>query len=402
VPNEPDFRALEAAVLKHWDAHDVFRRSVTERQGAVDYVFYEGPPTANGPPGLHHVWARVYKDLFCRFYTMLGQRVFRRAGWDAHGLAVEVEIEKTLGLSDKREIEAFGVAEFVDRARMSVHAYVEEWERLTKRIGFWLDTDRAYWTLDSSYVQSVWWHLRQLFDQGLLVEDTKVVPYCPRCETALSSHELGQPDVYREIDATSVYVRFPLTEIGPGGASALVAWTTTPWTLVSNTGVAVNPDLTYAVVGGLVVAESRVAAVFGSDRPRQATVRGAELVGLRYRRPLDVVPIPKDANGWRVVAGHFVTTDEGTGLVHLAPAFGADDAALGEQFDLPTLNPVAPDGRFDKTAGALAGRSVWDANDEIIAVLDSAGLLVSAEAHRHSYPHCWRCSTPLIYRATPS
>ncbi len=402
MPNEPNFRALEKGVLEQWATHRVFERSVSERQGAPDYVFYEGPPTANGRPGLHHVWARVYKDLFCRFHTMLGERVLRRAGWDTHGLPVEVEVEKALGLSDKRAIEAFGIAEFVARARASVYAYVEEWERLTERIGFWVDTADAYWTLDSTYVQSVWWHLRQLFDQGLLVEDTKVVPYCPRCETALSSHELGQSDVYRDIDDISAYVRLPLTEAGPDGAEALLVWTTTPWTLVSNTGVAVNPELTYAVVDGLVVAEARVPEVFGPDHPPYSTVSGDDLVGRRYRRPFELLAEPPGANGWRVVPGDFVTTTEGTGLVHLAPAFGADDAALARQWGLPSLNPVGPDGRFVATAGWLAGRPVRDTNEEIVAALDASGLLVRAEVHRHSYPHCWRCSTPLIYWAKPS
>jgi isoleucyl-tRNA synthetase len=402
ISTEPDFQAIESAALRRWADHRVFERSMAERQGGREYVFYEGPPTANGRPGLHHVWARVYKDLFCRFHTMLGEHVSRRAGWDSHGLPVEVEVEKALGLGGKREIERYGIDRFVERCRESVYAYVADWARLTERIGFWVDTDDAYWTLSSSFVQSVWWHLGRLFDDGLLFEDTKVVPYCPRCETPLSSHELGQPDVYRDIEDLAVYVRFRLEQPGPHGAEALLVWTTTPWTLLSNTGVAVNPDIAYTVVDGLVVAASRVEAVFGWPAPASATFNGSELVGLAYRRSLDLVAVPAGADGFRVVAAGFVGADEGSGLVHLAPAFGADDASMGKESGLPTLNPVGSDGRFTAAAGELAGRAVRDANAEIAARLERDGLLVRAEPHLHSYPHCWRCSTPLIYWAKPS
>jgi len=401
-----DFPALERRIAARWEAGDVFARSVTARAGssAGEFVFYEGPPTANGRPGLHHVWARTFKDLFCRYQTMRGHQVVRRAGWDTHGLPVEVEVERELGLPDKRAVEAYGVAEFVERCRASVRRYVGDWERLTERMGYWVDMEHAYWTLDPSYVQSVWWHLRQLFDRGLLVEGVKVVPYCPRCGTSLSSHELGQPEVYREIEDLSPYVRLALDAPGPGGATALAVWTTTPWTLVSNTGVAVHPDLAYAVVDGVVVAVARAEAVLGEGALARAsaTLPGSALVGLRYRRPFELVAPPPDADGWRVVAAGFVTTDEGTGLVHLAPAFGADDADIGRAEGLPLLNPVGPDGRFGPEAGWLAGREVREANGDIVAALERDGLVIRAEAHRHSYPHCWRCGTPLLYWAKPS
>src|ERR1700691_3321708 len=406
VSAEVDFSLLEKQELERWAAHRVFERSVEQRKGAPQWVFYEGPPTANGMPGLHHVWARVYKDLFCRFHAMRGSYVARRGGWDTHGLPVEVEVEKQLGITGKRQIEdEIGIAEFVRLCRESVNAHVAEFAELTTRIGYWVDLDEAYWTLSPEYVQSVWWHLQQLFDKGLLYEDLKVVPYCPRCGTALSSHELGQPGVYDDEEDESAYVLLPLVDPDPGlvgDATALVVWTTTPWTLPSNTGVAGHPDLTYVVVDGMVVAEALVEAVFGEGAVATRTVPGADLVGLRYRRPLDVVAVPDGADGWRVVAADYVTTDEGTGLVHLAPAFGEVDRQVGRETGLPTLNPVGPDGRFTSAAGWLAGREVREANRDINDALESARLLERRQPYLHCYPHCWRCQTPLIYWGKPS
>ena len=412
VPPDIDFVALEQDELARWAAHRVFERSIEQREGAAPWVFYEGPPTANGMPGLHHVWARVYKDLFCRFRTMNGSYVARRAGWDTHGLPVEVEVEKKLGITGKEQIESqVGIAEFTRLCRESVYSYVDEFARLTTRIGYWVDMDAAYWTLDSSYIESVWWHLQQLFDQGLLYEDLKVVPYCPRCGTALSSHELGQPDVYRDEEDESAYVRFRLVDpagavaaaVG-GGAEWLGVWTTTPWTLLSNTGVAVNPDLVYAVVDGVVMADDLVDAVMGEGASARVTARvpGSALVGLRYERPFDDVAVPPGADGWRVVPASYVTTEEGTGLVHLAPAFGEIDRQIGRENGLPSLNPVGPDGTFTDAVGWLAGRQVREANHDINDRLESAGLLLRRFPYVHSYPHCWRCRTPLIYWGKPS
>jgi isoleucyl-tRNA synthetase len=405
----PDFPGLERRVLDLWKRERVFERTTEDRPSAPELVFYEGPPTANGKPGLHHVWARVYKDLFCRFWTMRGYRVPRRAGWDTHGLPVEVQVERELGFSGKDQIEAYGIAAFVERCRQSVLEYVEDWKLLTERIGYFVDTDDAYWTMSPAYVQSVWWHLAQLYDRGLLFEDVKVVPYCARCGTALSSHELGQPDVYREVADVAVYVRFPLTGIIPDDlaeARALVVWTTTPWTLPSNTAVAVGEDIDYVVVDGLVVAAARADDVLGEGARARASahVKGSELVGLAYRRPLDAVPVPDGAGapGWTVVTAGFVTATEGTGLVHIAPAFGADDWALGRRMGLPTLNPVGPDGRFSAGSGWLTGSAVKDADATIVGRLEAEGLLVRSEAFVHQYPHCWRCSTPLIYWGSPS
>ncbi len=419
VPTDADFTALEDEELARWSAHRIFERSVELRSGAEPWVFYEGPPTANGRPGLHHVWARVYKDLFCRYRTMRGYAVPRKAGWDTHGLPVEVEVEKQLGITAKRQIEDdVGIAEFTRLCKESVRNYVGEWKSLTERIGYWIDIDDAYWTFTPDYVESVWANLKTLWDQGLLYEDIKVVPYCPRCETALSSHELGQPDVYQEVEDESAYVRFPLTDDGDAAARlaaslgrptldglALLAWTTTPWTLLSNTGAAVGPDLEYAVVGDAVVAAPLVAQVFGEGVTADAVVPGSALVGLSYLRPFDdVTPSPADAGraGWRVVAGDFVEADEGTGIVHLAPAFGEIDRQVGRQAALPTLNPVGPDGRFTDAVPWLEGRSVRETNSAVNERLEAAGLLFRRHPYLHPYPHCWRCNTPLIYWGKPS
>ncbi len=408
VPPDIDFVALEQAELARWSAHRVFERSVEQRAGAPPWVFYEGPPTANGMPGLHHVWARVYKDLFCRFRTMRGAYVARRAGWDTHGLPVEVEVEKKLGITGKQQIEEqVGIAEFTRLCRESVYTYVDEFARLTTRIGYWVDMDAAYWTLSPSYIESVWWHLQQLFDQGLLYEDLKVVPYCPRCGTALSSHELGQPDVYRDEEDESAYVRLRILDPDPavtGDAAWLAVWTTTPWTLLSNTGVAANPGLTYAVVDGMLMADELVDTVLGEGASARVTKRfpGSALVGLRYERPFDDLDAPPGAVGWRVVPADYVTTEEGTGLVHLAPAFGEIDRQIGRDNGLPSLNPVGPDGRFTRDIGWLAGREVRQANQDINDRLESDGLLIRRFPYVHAYPHCWRCRTPLIYWGKPS
>jgi len=365
------------------------------------------------------VWARVYKDLFCRYRTMRGYAVPRKAGWDTHGLPVEVEVEKQLGITAKRQIEEeVGIAEFTRLCRASVRNYVDEWKSLTERIGYWIDIDAAYWTFSPEYVESVWWNLKCLWDQGLLYEDIKVVPYCPRCGTALSSHELGQPDVYREVEDESAYVLFPLRDEGDaaerlratvGRSSldglALVVWTTTPWTLLSNTGAAVGPDLEYAIVGDAIVAAELVEQVFGEGASVERTVPGRDLVGLLYERPFDdLSPVPGSAgrHGWRVVGGAFVEADEGTGIVHLAPAFGEIDRQVGREADLPTLNPVGPDGRFTDAVAWLAGQPVRDTNGTVNDRLEAAGRLFRRHPHVHPYPHCWRCSTALIYWGKPS
>jgi len=405
LPPEVDLVALEQAELLRWRTHGIFEASVEQRRGATPWVFYEGPPGANGRPGLHHVWARAYKDLLCRFQTMRGRYVERRAGWDTHGLPVEVQVEKELGISSKAEIEStIGVAEFVARCRAAVVTYVEEWRTLTERIAFWCNFDDAYWTMQPSYIDSVWWQLQQLHERGLLYEDLKVVPYCPRCGTALSSHELGQPGVYTDEVEESAYVLLPLIDPAPtlGGATALVVWTTTPWTLLSNVAAAINPTVDYAVVGGLVVAEALVPAVFGEEAVIEHRIAGADLVGARYRRPFDDLEAPAGADAWKVVPADYVTTEDGTGIVHQAPAFGEADRLVGREFNLPTFNPVGPDGCFTAQVPWLEGREVRSANHDINDALEARGLLLRRMDYTHALPHCWRCKTTLLYWGKPS
>ena len=407
VSAELDFVALEDAELTRWRGHDIFARTMAQREGATPWVFYEGPPTANGMPGLHHVWARVYKDLFCRYQTMQGHYVARRAGWDTHGLPVEVQVEKQLGISGKKAIEEqVGIGEFTRLCRESVLTYVGEFERLTERIGYWTDMEHAYYTFHPSYVESVWWQLQQLFDRGLLYEDLKVVPYCPRCGTALSSHELGQPGVYTDELDESAFVRLAITDAdahgGLQGATHLAVWTTTPWTLLANVAVAVNPEITYAVVDGLVVALALVESVLGEGVTVDATLTGEELQGVHYSRPFSDVALPEGVDACYVVGADYVTTDDGTGLVHQAPAFGEIDRLVGKAHALPTLNPVGPDGTFTSAVTWLEGRDVREANHDINDELERRGLLLRRMDYSHSLPHCWRCGTVLIYWGKPS
>jgi isoleucyl-tRNA synthetase len=404
LPAQVDLPALERAVLERWETGGVFARSLEQTAGGDPWVFYEGPPTANGKPGTHHVEARVFKDLFPRFKTMQGHSVPRRAGWDCHGLPVELAVEKELGFSGKGDIEAYGVAAFNDRCRESVLRHVDEFERMTRRMGYWVDMASAYRTMDASYVESVWWSLKQVADQGLLVEDFRVAPWCPRCGTALSDHELGQPGAYRDVVDPSVYVRFPLLS-GTWAFADLLVWTTTPWTLVSNTAVAVHPDVTYVVAlpepegRHLVVAEPLLEAVLGEGVQVVDRLTGRELEGWTYSRPFDLVDI-NDAH--YVVTADYVTTDDGTGLVHQSPAFGADDLAVGRRYGLPVVNPVRPDGTFQADLPLVGGSFFKTADDALVRDLDARGLLLRHVPYEHAYPHCWRCDTTLIYYALPS
>jgi isoleucyl-tRNA synthetase len=414
VDPKQSFPELEERVLARWRDTDVFERSLANREGAEVWSFYEGPPTANGRPGSHHVLARVFKDVYPRYKTMCGYRVPRKAGWDCHGLPVELEVEKQLGISSKQEIEEFGIAEFNQRCRESVFEYVEEWNRLTERIAFWIDLDDPYVTLENDYMESVWWSLRKIWDDGRLYEGHKVVPYCPRDGTPLSSHEVAQG--YKDVKDPSIYVRFPL--LGDDGAEtgeSLLVWTTTPWTLPGNVAVAVAPDVTYvrARLEGetLILAEPLLRRVLGEEAEVIDRFPGSELVGRAYRGPLFELADGGPKNAFRVLAGDFVTTEDGTGLVHIAPAFGEDDyaaAAAAGIFD-PTrqqtlYNPVRPDGRFDDRVVGFAGRFVKDpeVTRELIAHLERRGLLFREQVYEHSYPHCWRCGTPLLYYATSS
>src|SRR6266550_3844246 len=348
-----DLLELETRVLTRWADDDVFGASLRNRHGRPEWVFYEGPPTANGRPGIHHVWARLFKDLYPRFHTMRGKHVVRKGGWDCHGLPVEVQVEKELGFSVKHEIEDYGIERFNAKCRSSVQRYVEDWQSLTHRIGMWLDTAGAYWTMSNDYIESVWWLFHEMWDRGSIYEGYKVVPYCGRCGTALSSHELGQPGAYRDVTEPSVYVRFPLLDRD----FDLLVWTTTPWTLPSNVAAAVGPDIAYVRVraseGGrdLAMASDRVTDVLGADAEIVEDVTADSLVGARYEAPFSMLPLTEE-RAFTVVADDFVTIDDGSGVVHLAPAFGEIDREIGEREGLPIVNPVNDAARFQTVMGA--------------------------------------------------
>ncbi len=410
VPAQVDLPELEHEILDLWRKADTFARSMEKSSGGPRWTFYEGPPTANGRPGTHHVEARVFKDVFPRFKTMQGYHVERKAGWDCQGLHVEVGVEKELGLSGKQDIEAFGIAEFNARCRESVERHVDAFEELTNRMGFWVDMTKAYRTMDASYIQSVWWSLKQIFDKGLLYEAHRISYYCPRCETALSDHELGQPGGYETVADPSVFVRLPLTSGPLAGEAALLVWTTTPWTLVSNTAVAVHPEATYvAATDGsetLVVAEPLFEGVLGDGWAIAARFTGTEMERWSYDRPLDLVDFPASEDGSPVahfvVLGDYVTTEDGTGLVHQSPAFGADDFEVCRAYGMPVVKPVDGDGRFSAEVRLVAGEFFKHADAELVRELERRGRLFRHASYEHSYPHCWRCHTPLLYYALPA
>lgn len=399
---------IEEATLERWKEEDLFRRTLEANEGNERFVFYEGPPTANGRPGLHHILSRTIKDLVCRHRAMQGRSVTRIAGWDTHGLPVEIEAEQKLGITGKPEIEALGIAEFNQACKDSVFTYKEEWEELSERIGYWLEYWRPYVTFHTSYIESVWWLLKTFADKGLLYRGHKSVPYCPRCGTALSSHEVAQgyKDVY---DPSLTFVAEVVDAAGAPDPEnrAILAWTTTPWTVPSNTGLAVHPELDYVGVARdgrqYIVAEGRAEALFGEEPEVVARYKGADLVGWRYARPLEYVPAPEDPqNGWTVVAEDFVSADDGTGIVHMAPAFGADDYAAGQRHGLPMLNPIDGEGKFVESTELVAGMFVKDADKVLVRALKERDLLFDIGQIEHSYPHCWRCSSPLLYVAIDS
>jgi isoleucyl-tRNA synthetase len=404
LPKTPSFPALEERVLERWRERDVFRESLRRREGAPQWVFYEGPPTANGRPGAHHVLARVFKDIFPRFKTMRGHYVERKGGWDCHGLPVEIAVEQKLGFHSKDDIERYGVAEFNEKCRESVFEFLEDWTALTERIAFWVDLEHPYRTLEPAYIESVWWALKTMWERDLLYEGHRVVPYCARCGTALSSHEVSQG--YEDVEDPSIYVRFPITQ--PAGAlregDTLLVWTTTPWTLVSNAAVAVDPELTYVrTADGHVLAEALVERVLGEGTAIADRFRGSEMVGAGYEPPFPFIPSEAyGEKGHTVLPADFVSAEDGTGIVHTAIAFGEDDFRLGAEQGLNVVNPVRPDGTYDERIGPYAGRWVKDADPDLIEDLRDRGRLEREERLLHAYPHCWRCGTPLLYYAKPS
>ncbi len=405
IPAAVDLPAVEHSILKFWRDNSIFEKTVAAREGAPTWTFYEGPPTANGMPGTHHIEARVFKDLFPRFHTMKGKQVTRKAGWDCHGLPVEIAVEKELGFSGKGDIEKYGIAPFNDKCRESVQRHVSAFTDMTDRMGFWVDFDEAYWTMSPEYVESVWWSLKEIWKQGLLVQDHRVAPYCPRCGTGLSDHELAQG--YETVTDPSVFVRFPITSGDLVALKAsLLVWTTTPWTLVSNTAIAVNPDVEYVAIEVtdeettevLVVAKNLMDAVKGEKKILK-TMLGKELERVTYKRPFDYIEI---ADAHFVVLATYVTTEDGTGLVHQSPAFGADDLAVCRSYGLPVVNPIAPDGHFLPDVPVVAGMFFKDADKPLVKELKASGALYKHQQYEHTYPHCWRCHTALMYYAQPS
>jgi isoleucyl-tRNA synthetase len=396
-----NFPEIEGEILLLWERIGAFEKSVERRKKDNPFVFYEGPPTANGRPGFHHALARAFKDLIPRYKTMRGYRVERKGGWDCHGLPVELQVEKELGLAGKHDVEEYGVEEFNRLCRESVYRYVEDWREMSARLGFWVDMENAYWTLENSYIESVWWALKTLYERDLLYEDYKVTAHCPRDQTSLSSAEVAMG--YETITDPSVYVKLPLASSDEEGTSLLI-WTTTPWTLISNTAVAANPDVEYATVEvdgeRLILARELLEKALGEgDHEVMETRKGSDLEGLKYRRPFDYLPVEETPNLFTVVLGDYVTTTEGTGLVHTAPAYGEDDARTGRRYGLPTLHPVRPDGTFDERIGPFAGAFVKEADPGLVQEIREKDLLFRAEEYEHPYPHCWRCGTPLLYYA---
>lgn len=403
VPAQVDFPAMEHDILRLWAERETFDETLRQSEGGKPWTFYEGPPTANGMPGTHHIEARVFKDLFPRYKTMRGFHVERKAGWDCHGLPVELAVEKELGFSGKADIEAYGVEAFNAKCRESVLRHVDAFTELTERMGYWVNLEDAYVTMDPEYVESLWWALKQIHDKGLLEEDYRVAPYCPRCGTALSDHELAQG--YEEVVDPSIYVRFPLTSGPLAGDVDLLVWTTTPWTLVSNTAVAVHPDVTYRVAThpeqrSLLIAEPLAEKVLGEEWTLTDSFQGSDLERWAYQRPFELVEFPSPAHF--VVLADYVTTEDGSGLVHQAPAFGEDDMAVCRAYGLPFVNPVRKDGTFEDDLDLVGGMFFKVADATLVADLVERGILFRRVDYTHTYPHCWRCHTPLLYYAMPS
>jgi isoleucyl-tRNA synthetase len=400
VSSDLNFVPREKEVLAFWKENQIFQKSVALRKGSEPYTFFDGPPTANGKPHIGHVLTRSIKDIIPRYKTMKGYDVLRKAGWDTHGLPVEIEVEKQLGLDGKEQIEAYGIEPFIKECKKSVWKYKTEWEHMSDRVGFWADMDDPYVTYEDNYIESIWWALKTIHEKGLLYKGHKIVPYCPRCGTALSSHEVAQG--YKDVKETSAVAKFYKKD---DPSVALLAWTTTPWTLPSNVALCVNAKETYATVKSgdetFILAEALVKSVLGEDAEIVSTCKGKDLVGVEYV-PLFELPVNfGKKTGYRVVTDDYVSLEDGTGIVHIAPAFGEDDARVGRTWDLPFIQLV-------DASGHMIGGTPWDgvfvkdADKPILDALKESGKLFSAPPFEHSYPFCWRCDTPLIYYARES
>ncbi len=432
-----NYSQLELEILKFWKENKIFEKSISLRAGKPGFTFYEGPPTANGRPGIHHVMSRTLKDLVCRYKTMRGFQVHRKAGWDTHGLPVEIEVEKMLGFKHKEDIVRYGVSKFNDECKKSVWKYKTDWERMTERMGYWVNLDDPYITFTNDYIESIWWALKQYFDKGLIYKGYKIQPYCPRCETPLSSHEVSLG--YEEILGPSVYVKFKLKkgqkirDYVVGDRNYFLVWTTTPWTLISNVALAVNPSTEYVI--SVIGDESYILAkdalkdpdlydefikgeIITTDSISPGNeLLGENLFGLEYERLFNYVGVKEKAfydqggKAFYIVGANFVTTEEGSGIVHMAPAYGEDDYQTSLKYKLPTIHPVNKRGEFEPEITDFAGQNIWEAGRNILTNLDERKLLFHQrnkkigeilKEHKHTYPHCWRCKTPLLYYARES
>lgn len=389
-------KETEQRIAAYWETIDILKRTIETREGNENFVFYEGPPTANGNPGIHHVLARTLKDSVNKYKTMQGYRVLRKAGWDTHGLPVEIEVEKSLGMSGKGDIEKYGIQAFNQKCKDSVFTYEAKWREMTKRMAYFVDMDHPYITLDNHYIETVWWILKEFFKKGMLYEGHKILPYCPRCGTGLASHEVAQG--YQMIKTDTVYVTFKRKDKD----EYFLVWTTTPWTLASNVALAVHPDLTYVKVQSkgnvFILYKGLVSKIFGDDAQIIEECKGSDLEYVEYEQLMPFVQVEKKA--FFVTLADYVTTEDGTGIVHIAPAFGEDDYQVGLRYDLPVVNPVDESGHYTTTP--WKGRFVIDADKEIIPWLKEQGVLFRKQRMEHNYPHCWRCKTPLLYYAKPS
>lgn len=396
--NKNSVKDMEKEISNYWEDIDILKRSLETREGCENFVFFEGPPTANGRPGIHHVIARTLKDSVCKFRNMQGYRVKRKAGWDTHGLPVEIEVEKTLNMNGKGDIEKYGIAEFNKKCKESVFTYEALWREMTKRMGYFVDLDNPYITLDNNYIETVWWILKEFFDAGLIYEGHKIVPYCPRCGTGLASHEVAQG--YKNIKTNSVYVAFKIKDKD----EYFLVWTTTPWTLPSNVALCVGADIDYVKVKSkgvtFILAKSLANTVLGDDYEVIEEMKGKDLEYIEYEQLLDFVKVPNGKKAHYVILGDFVSTEDGTGIVHIAPAFGEDDYNVSRKYNLPVLNPVGEDGKFLETP--WKGTFVIDADLDIIKYLKEHDMLFKKQKIEHNYPHCWRCKTPLLYYGKPS
>jgi isoleucyl-tRNA synthetase len=400
IKEDFNYPEMEKRILSFWDKENIFHKSIQIRKDAPNFIFFEGPPTANGRPGIHHVISRTIKDLVCRYKTMQGFKVERKAGWDTHGLPVEIEVEKELKLDGKAKIEEYGIDKFCDQCHESVFRYKKEWDDLTTRIGYWLDLDKAYITCSNEYIESVWWILSQFWDKGLIYQGHRIVPYCPRCGTPLSSHEVAQG--YKEVSDPSVYVKMKLLD-QPN--TYFLVWTTTPWTLISNVALAVGADIDYVKVEhqgqDLILAEALCDQALDSEYETKERFKGKELERLEYE-PLYSFVKTERSKAFYVILADFVSVEEGTGIVHTAPAFGADDYEVGLKYGLPVVQPVDAKGEFTDEVTPWKGLFVKDADRSILEDLKNRGLLYKEGRYLHTYPFCWRCESPLIYYARQS